>query len=129
MLLSSALILDNMAVLLAGSLVVVALTGQYLLFDYRMRQVVASISVERTPARNPVRKGTAFRVATTFTAAGTPRLEVRVEDLLPQNASLIDGSTRIMLSQEPGISTYNCSYQVIPLAHGTQEFSGISVTL
>jgi len=129
LLISCALILDDMAVLLAGSTLIMGIFGQYLIFDHRLREIVASVEIQRSLSRNPVRKGTMLQVASTITFRGSIRMHVQIADLLPSHTILIDGVSSVTTSPDPSSQTHQCSYRIIPVIHGTQQFSGISVTI
>ena len=70
LLFACALILDDLAILLAGSMLLAGLFGLWYSFDRRFRQAVASVSVARSLERAVVRTGTTLRVKTAITAAG-----------------------------------------------------------
>jgi uncharacterized protein (DUF58 family) len=128
-LIASALILDDMAILLAGSMLLAGILGQYLLFDRDMREIVTSVEIQRSLSRNPVRRGTPLQVVSTITFRGSPRMQVQITDLPPHNTILAEGVTTITKNADPSPRSYLCSYRIIPAMHGTQHFSGMSVTV
>lgn len=128
-LLSGAIILDDMPLLLAGGTLIAGILGQYLVFDHQIRAVVSSAEVRRSVSRNPVRRGMVLQVTTRFTFRGTPRMHVQISDLLPPNTLIADGTTTITTRPDPTAQEHLCSYRIIPLIHGTLNFSGISVTV
>ena len=128
-LISCAVILDDMAILLAGSTLAAGITGQYILFDRGMREIVASIEINRTLSRNPVRKGSTLNVTSVFKIRSPSRMHVRIEDLLPLNAVLVDGVTAVSTIPDASPQSHLCSYRFIPLVHGLQLFSGVSVSI
>lgn len=125
--LSCSLVLDSMAFLLAGSTLGSLIIGQYLLFDHRLRQVVSSITVERVPARNPVRKGTATGVVTRLKARGSPRLQVTISDCIPHNTNLVTGIPSVSMEENSSSQNLRMSYRILPVVHGPQQFPGLSV--
>jgi hypothetical protein len=129
LLLAWAVILDDMAVLFAGSTLVAVIVWQYLLFDHQLREIVASIEVRRTLSRNPVRKGTSLQVSSGITFRGSPRMQVEMADLIPATTTLDDGTTTIAARPGPKPRTIECTYRIIPLIHGTHNFSGISINV
>jgi len=128
-LLSCALILDDMAILFAGGTLVAALLGQYLLFDKGLREIVASVDIERSLSRNPVRKGTPLQVTAIVTGRGSSRMQVQIADLIPPHTILVDGVTTVTINPDPSSQVRQLSYQIVPDIHGTQPFSGVSVTV
>lgn len=128
-LLTGALVLDDMAMLLAGGTLVTGLCGQYLLFDTRRRAIIASIRVERTLSRNPVRKGNPVQVSTRLTFRGAPRIRVCITDLLPPNTVLSDGTHAISAPADGGDQGYSFRYRIAPVVHGSQPFGGLDVTV
>ena len=127
LLISCALILDDMAVLLAGGTLAMGILGQYLLFDNRLREIVTSVEIRRSLNRNPVRKGTTLQVASTITFRGSSRMHIQVEDLLPPNTILVDGVISVTTSPDPSSQIHQVNYRIIPVIHGTHHFSGLSV--
>jgi uncharacterized protein (DUF58 family) len=127
LLISCALILDDMAILLTGGILIPGIIGQYLIFDARLREIVSSVEIQRSVSRNPVRKGTSLNVTTRFTFRGSPRMQVRIEDLLPPHTTLVEGATFITTNSDPDTRAFQISYRIIPLVHGTYHFSGVSV--
>ena len=128
LLLAWAVILDNMAVLLAGSILIAALVWQYLVFDNELRELVTSLEVSRSLSRNPVRKGTPLQVKTSITIRGSPRMHVQLTDLIPATTILADGTTTIAARPGPFPRVFECSFRIIPLVHGTHAFTGITVS-
>jgi uncharacterized protein (DUF58 family) len=118
-----------MAILFAGGTLVAALLGQYLLFDASLREIVASVDIERSLSRNPVRKGTPLQVTAIVTGRGSSRMQVQVADLLPPHTILVDGVTTVTINPDPSIQIRQLSYQIVPDIHGTQPFSGVSVAV
>jgi uncharacterized protein (DUF58 family) len=118
-----------MGILLAGGTLIAALLGQYLLFDQQVREIISSVEIQRSLSRNPVRKGTTLQVTSSITVQGLSRIRMQVTDLLPPNTVISEGETTVTVIPDPSPRTYQCSYQIVPLVHGTQQFPGISVTL
>ncbi len=129
LLISCALILDDPAILLAGGTIITGILGQYLIFDHRMREIVTSVTIRRSLSRNPVRKGTVLQVVLAVTFRGSARMHVQVSDLLLPNTTLVDGETTVTAAPDPSLRTHQCSYRIIPLIHGTRQFSGVSVSV
>lgn len=126
---ASALVLDNMAVLLAGGTLIAGILGQYLVFDRRLQEIVTSVEIRRSPGRNPVRKGTPVPVVSMITFRGSSRMHVQIADLLPPDTILADGITTVTTRPDPSLQTHRCSYRIIPVSHGSKQFAGISVTV
>jgi len=116
-----------MAFLLAGGTLLSAITGQYLVFDTRFREIISSVEVQRTLSRNPVRKGTILNVTTRVTFRGSPRMKVQVSDLPPPNTLHADGVTTVATLPDANLQELRLSYRIIPTVHGTHRFSGLSV--
>lgn len=128
-LISCALILDSMAILLAGGTLVAGILGQYLLFDNQVREIVRSAEVRRSLSRNPVRKGTPLQVTTRFSFQGSVRMNIRITDLLPPNTVLVDWATSVTTSPDPSGQTRQFRYRITPLVHGAHHFPGVSVNI
>ncbi|MFA4876178.1 MAG: DUF58 domain-containing protein [Methanoregula sp.] len=122
-----ALVLDDMAVLLAAATLAFCILGQYLAFDRTMRETVRSVELARTLSRNPVRKGTSLKVTTQISVRVPRRVHVRIFDLLPLQAAFIEGETEIALEPGPEVQTRKISYTIVPVIHGEHPFSGLSV--
>ena len=129
LLICCALIVDDMGILLAGGTLIAAILGQYLFFDQQVREIISSVEIQRSLSRNPVRRGTTLQVTFSIIIRGLSRFPIEVTDLLPLNTLLAGGETTITIVPDPSPRTYQCSYQIVPLVHGTQPFRGISVTL
>ena len=69
-LVSCALILDDLAILFAGGTLIAGILGQYLIFDRQVRDIVRSVKIQRSVSRNPVRKGTILQVDSGITVKG-----------------------------------------------------------
>lgn len=118
-----------MAILFAGCSLFAGILGQYLIFEHHLREIVSSVTVQRSLSRNPVRKGTMLQVSATITFQGLSRMHVQIADLLPVNTILDEGETSVTTGPDPSVQTCQLSYRIIPLIHGSQHFSGISVTV
>ena len=129
LLLSSALILDDMAIILAGGTLVAAILGQYLIFERHLQAIVSSIEIRRDLNRNPVRKGTPLQVTTEVSLTGIAGMSVQISDLPPSNTAMVEGSALITTGPDPAHRSYECRYRIIPLVHGEQHFSGVSVNI
>ncbi len=129
LLISCAVILDDMAILLAGCTLIMGILGQYLIFDHHFREIIASVEIQRSLDRNPVRKGTELQVSTNITFQGSPGMHVQIADLLPANTILLEGMTSVTTKPDPSSQAHQWSYRIIPIIHGTHHFSGISVTI
>lgn len=128
-LISYAIILDNVAILFAGGTLIMGILGQYLIFDHHMRKIVTSVEIQRSFDRNPVRKGTMLQVTSNITFRGSLRMHVEIADLLPPNTILEDGVNTVKTRPDPLLQTHKCSYRIIPIIHGTHHFSGLSVNV
>lgn len=129
LLISCAFILDDLAILLAGVTLIAGILGQYLLFDNSLREIVASVEIQRSLSRNPVRKGTSLHVTAVLTCRGASRMHTEVTDLLPSHTTLEEGVTTVTINPDPSSRTYPLSYQIVPAIHGTHHFSGVSVNV
>ncbi|HPS23894.1 MAG TPA: DUF58 domain-containing protein [Methanoregulaceae archaeon] len=129
MLISAAIILDDMAILLAGGTLGAAVLGRSLIFDHRMREIISSVSIQRSLSKNSVRNGTPVSVSSEIVFQGSSWLQIEISDLLPPNTQLIEGNATVISSREPGEQTKTCTYRIVPLIHGTPAFSGISVSV
>lgn len=127
LLLSCALILDDMALVLAGGAIVAGILGQYFIFDNQARDIARSINVRRSLNRNAVRKGTAVQVSATITIRVPTRMHASISDLLPSQTNLIGGVTTVSAESDPSIQTHSFRYRIVPMVHGMQPFTGISV--
>jgi len=116
-----------MAVLLAGGALIAGILGQYILFDNQVRDIVASVSCQRSLSRNPVRKGISLQVTSRIAFHGSPRMHIIVEDLLPRETVLTEGNATITTKSDTTGQEFPLRYRIIPLIHGTLRFSGISV--
>lgn len=128
-LVSGAYILDDMALLLAAGTLLCGLLGQYLLFDYRLRGIVSSVTVQRTPERSQVRKGTTLHVSTTVTLTVPFPMHVRITEKLSPQVAILDGDTTH--SVEPDMNPRICQfrYRIMPIVHGMMRFSGITLSV
>jgi uncharacterized protein (DUF58 family) len=124
-----AYVLDDMVVLLAGCTLIGGIVGQYLLFDRQFRETVASVTIQRSPERTQVRKGTTLRMTTSITLRVPPRIQVELTERLPHGAALQDGTTSITAISDPMPRDYHLSYRITPLIHGTLHFPGISMVV
>lgn len=127
LIISCAFILDDMAMLLAGGTLLAGLLGQYLLFDYRLRQIVSSIEVHRSLERTQVRKGTTLRVATSVTVSVPPLMRAKISEILPVHAALQDGEITVAAEPAPSVQSYRINYRITPLVHGMMHFFGIAL--
>ncbi|PKL70586.1 MAG: hypothetical protein CVV30_04335 [Methanomicrobiales archaeon HGW-Methanomicrobiales-1] len=118
-----------MGIFFAGGTLITAILGQYILFEHRMQEIVRSVEIQRTLSRNPVRKGTKLQVVSSISFRGLPRMQVLVSDLLPSGTILAEGETTIATRPDHSLPAHQCSYQIIPLTHGSHPFSGVSVTV
>jgi uncharacterized protein (DUF58 family) len=129
LLLSCALILDDMALLLAGGTLTFGILGQYFLFDNNAREIARSIAIQRTLSRNPIRKGSTVQVSAKITILVPDRMQASISDHPPSQTNLIDGVTTIEARSDPSPRTYSFRYRITPMVHGMQPFSGLSVTI
>ena len=128
MLISVSIILDDMALLLAGGTLGAGILLRVLIFDHQMKELVSSVSIRRSLSKNAVRKGTPVQVSSEISFQGSSRMHIRITDLLPPNTQLIEGNTTVTSSHESASLVKDCTYQIVPLIHGTPAFSGISVS-
>lgn len=129
LLLSGALALDDPALLFAGSTLVIAVLGQYLVFDKEIREIASSVHCQRALSRNMVRRGTSLLVTTRITLRGMSRIHGTIEELPPQKTLLMEGETMMTISPGSTEQTSQFRYRIIPLIHGNLPFSGITLTL
>jgi len=124
-----ALILDDPAILLAGSTLLAGLFGLWYSFDRRFRQAVASIRVTRSLERAVVRTGTTLRVTTAITMQVPSHLQVTVSEILPAGVVVQDGETAASSGTSSSPETFRLAYRITPLVHGTMHFSGITLVV
>jgi uncharacterized protein (DUF58 family) len=129
LLLSFAIMLDDMAILLAGGVLAFSILGQYLIFDTRVREIARSVEIRRSLNRNPVRRGTAVHVTAQITITVPLHTQAELSDLIPSQANLSGGVTTITAGADPSPRTYSFDYHIVPMVHGMQPFSGISVRI
>jgi len=127
LIISSAFILDDMAMLLAGGTLLAGLLGQYLLFDHRFKQIVTSLKVRRSLERTQVRKGTTLRIATTVSVTVPPHVIAKISEILPVHAALQDGEITVVAEPALSVQSYQINYRITPLVHGKMHFSGIAL--
>lgn len=127
LLVASAFLLDDLASLFTTGVLVFGLLGQYLLFDKSEREIIRSVEVRRSLGRKTIRRGSSLQVISQVTFRGSPRMHVRITDLLPKNTILADGETTESTLPDPGQRTCSFRYRMIPLTHGTLSFSGVRV--
>ena len=129
---ASALILDDMAILLAGSTLLVALAALALSFDSRFRRAVASVVTTRALERTMVRKGATVRVTTRIAVQVPAHMQVRVTENLPPGIVVQDGETGAVfdtLADNPvQPQTRKVTYRITAVVHGSMHFSGVSLT-
>ena len=127
LLFACAFILDDPAVLLAGTTLLAGLCGLGYSFDRRFRQAVASVRLERSLERAVVRTGSTVRVATAITLQVPSHIQVTVSEILPAGVVVQDGKTAASSGTSPSFETYRFAYRITPLVHGTMHFSGITL--
>ena len=132
LLLVLALILDSMAILLAGSTLLFALAALALSFDNRFRQMVASLMTNRTLERTMVRKGATVRVTTQIAVQVPAHMEVKIAENLPSGLVVQDGETGTVFEAVPAAPPQRqerkVTYRVTPVVHGSMHVSGVSLT-
>ncbi len=127
LLFACALILDDLAILLAGSTLLAGLYGLWYSFDRRFRQAVASVRVERSLERAVVRMGTTLRVKNAITLQVPSHMQVSVSEILPAGIVVQDGETTASSGTSPAPVTWRFAYRITPVVHGTMHFSGITL--
>jgi uncharacterized protein (DUF58 family) len=127
LLFACALILDDLAILLAGSTLLAGLCGLWYSFDRRFRQAVASVRVERSLERAVVRTGTTLRVTTAITLQVPAHMQASVSEILPAGVVVQDGETAALSGTSPVPVTCRFVYRITPVVHGTMHFSGITM--
>jgi uncharacterized protein (DUF58 family) len=128
-LVSVSLVLDDLSVLLAAAVLIAGIAGQYIIFGYRMQEVVSSVGFFRTLSRDQVRRGMAVEVTTKITFHVPPRVQVKISDLFPSQADFVDGVTEISAWPDPETQTCSFTYTIVPVIHGTHLFSGLQVDI
>jgi len=128
-LVSVSLVLDDLSILLAATILVTGIAGQYILFGYRMREMVSSIEFHRTLSRNQVRRGMAVDVTTTIAFQVPPRMQVKISDLYPSQTNFVNGVTEITAWTDPAVQSCTFNYTIVPVIHGSHPFSGLQVDL
>jgi uncharacterized protein (DUF58 family) len=128
-LVSVSLVLDDLSILLAAAILAAGIAGQYVLFGYRMREMVSSIQFHRTLSRDQVRRGMAVDVTTTVAFQVPPRMKVKISDLYPSQTNFVNGVTEITAWTDPAVQSCTFNYTIVPVIHGSHPFSGIRVDL
>lgn len=129
LLLGGALLLDDPAVLLAGSAILAGLVIAYLRFDYLSRDAVRSVVVSRSLERTRIRKGATTRVSTDITLKIPPRMHATVTELIPPEVAVQDGVPSLELTGSEAEDIHRIRYRITPLVHGTLPVRGISLAL
>ena len=127
LLFACAFILDDLAILLAGSTLLAGLFGLWYSFDRRFRQAVASVTVARSLERAVVRTGTTLRVKTAITLQVPDHMEVSVSEILPAGIVVQDGETSASFGTSAAQGAGEFTYRITPVVHGTMQFSGITL--
>lgn len=127
LLFACAFILDDLAILLAGSTLLAGLFGLWYSFDRRFRQAVASVTVARSLERAVVRTGTTLRVKTAITLQVPAHMQVGVSEILPAGIVVQDGETLASSGTTAAPVTWKLAYRITPVVHGTMHFSGITL--
>jgi len=127
LLFACAIILDDLAILLAGSTLLAGLFGLWYSFDRRFRQAVASVTVARSLERAVVRTGTTLRVKTAITLQVPDHMEVSVSEIIPAGVVVQDGKTIASSGTTAAPVTWKLAYRITPVVHGTMHFSGITL--
>jgi uncharacterized protein (DUF58 family) len=128
LLFSSAFILDDMAVLLAASLLLCGLLGGYILFDQRFRAAVASVSVQRSPERSQVRKGATLQVVTTITVTVPRGMKVTIRENVSHQVTVQDGITVFNAGSASSPVTQKMVYRITAMVHGESLFPGVHLS-
>lgn len=127
LLFACALILDDLAILLAGSTLLAGLFGLWYSFDRRFRQAVVSVRVARSLERAVVRTGTTLRVKTAITLQVPAHMQVSVSEILPSGVVVQDGEINASSGTSALPVTWKFAYRITPVVHGTMQFSGITL--
>ena len=122
-----AFILDDPAILLAGSTLLAGLCGLWYSFDRRFRSTVASVRVQRSLERAVVRTGTTLRVTTAITLQVPVHMQASVSEILPAGIVVQDGETAASSGTSPEPVAHRLAYRITPLVHGTMHFSGVTL--
>ena len=129
---ASAFVLDDMAILLAGSTLLVALAALALSFDSRFCRTVGSVVITRALDRTMVRKGATVRVTTQVAVQVPAHMQVRVAENLPSGVVVQDGETGAVFDTIAGSplqpQTQKVTCRITPVVHGSMHFSGVSLT-
>lgn len=124
-----ALILDTMAIFFTAGALAAGILLEYFVFDHRLRQVLSSLHIGRALSRNPVRKGTALQVTSTISIGDTSRLQVNVLDCHPPNTVIAEGDPELKIPPASTDRSFRCTYRLVSLVHGTQQFAGMEVSV
>ena len=122
LLFACALILDDLAILLAGSTLLAGLFGLWYSFDRRFRQAVASVSVARSLERAVVRTGTTLRVKTAITMQVPAHMQVSVSEILPSGVVVQDGEINASSGTSALPVTWKFAYRITRLCTGPCSF-------
>ena len=129
LLFACALILDDLAILLAAGTLLAGLCGLGYSFDRRFRHAVASVRVERSLERAVVRTGTTLRVTTAITLQVPAHVQASVSEILPAGVVVQDGETAASSGTSPAPVTFRLAYRITPVVHGTMHFSGVTLVV
>lgn len=124
---SCALVLDDPAVLLAGTGILAGLLALYLYFCHRFAGIARTLAAERSLSRSLVRKGTTLRVSTGITVTVPACMQAIITDRVPVNAAVQDGKTSVTAGPGPSPQTFRLSYRITPMVHGQMAIAGITL--
>lgn len=121
------LVFNEPSFLFAAFSLVLFVSYRYLVFMAGVRSTIPSVSVERKTNHNIVRQGSDIRLESTIAFNGTPSLQLAFEDILPEGALLVQGSTmECAHSQSSGACTLHYAFKAMNT--GELPFGGLGVT-
>jgi uncharacterized protein (DUF58 family) len=126
---SMAYLFDNESILLAGGFLLTGLLCKYLLFDRQFRKIIGSVYLNRSPERTTMRKGSVTGITTTVSLHVLPGMQVKLQEIIPLHATVMDGITVIDAGPGQPDSSYCFDYRIIPVVHGELHFPGIMITM
>lgn len=125
-LIGTALFLDGPAYLLAGASLALIPAAAAFVFQKKTKDILASVTVERTPSTRAARQGTEFTIETSVAGKVPPGTRALVRDLIPAEAVRTGDIPEIALAAQGPVKA---AYTLVPLLHGTLSVRGIRIEL
>jgi len=122
----SGLILEDPGFLLAGASLAVIPLAAAVLFQKKVRSLLASVSVNRRPETRTVRQGMACTITTGIACIVPEQTRADIREILPIGLIHPDTTPKISLPTE---SSSTMTYTLIPLVHGSLGIEGIHIEI